>query len=201
MPDLFGNPTKDDAPAKPVKQPVEPDPFVRVLKFLADGPATEVEIALGTGIMIDSVKVIINRLKAISKAEHRENSASLPLVALRAQDRAEAPPKAAERSNGQANAGNGRTAPHNGTDGSREAALLLDPEWRETACGRVYWALRDAPDGLTREQIAEACAMPIQTVCARVADLRRGRSVEEREGVTRQTRAGIRAAVVFAIVK
>lgn len=201
MPDLFGRPTEDDAPAKPAKQPVEPDPFVRVLKFLADGPATEVEIALGTGIMIDAVKVITNHLKAIGKAEYRENSSGLPLVALRAQDRPETPPRRAERSKGQANAGNGHPAPHNGTDGSREAAILLDPEWRETACGRVYWALRDAPDGLTREQIAEVCGMPIQTVCARVADLRRRRSVEEREGVTRPTKAGIRAAVVFAIVK
>lgn len=87
---------------------------------------------------------------------------------------------------------------HNGTETSRAAALALTPEWRATVCGRIYCAIEEAPAGLTREEISHQLNMPIQTVCARIADLRRMGLIDEPRHLTRATSTGAQAQVVLA---
>jgi hypothetical protein len=90
--------------------------------------------------------------------------------------------------------------PHNGTETSREAAEMAEPR-ASSDCGRILAYLRTRPDGATREEIAKALEMLIQTVTPRVWALlnRKGWALAYETGDTREGETGRKSKVVYAV--
>jgi hypothetical protein len=62
------------------------------------------------------------------------------------------------------------TAPHNGTETSREAAEKILPKVN-SMCRQVYDCIAAMPGGLTCEQVEQILGMKHQTASARIRDL------------------------------
>jgi hypothetical protein len=77
---------------------------------------------------------------------------------------------------------------------SRQAAIVNYPR-NGTQRQRIIKAVASAPDGLTREQLAEMLGIVLNAVLPRVVELRAGGWIEE-SGRTRLTKQGARATVL-----
>ena len=99
---------------------------------------------------------------------------------------------------------NHATAPHNGTETSREAAESILPKVN-SMCRQVYDCIASMPGGLTCEQVEQILSMKHQTVSARIRDLSTcqpplivvGKD-ENHEVIRRATASGRTARVYFA---
>jgi predicted ArsR family transcriptional regulator len=79
---------------------------------------------------------------------------------------------------------------------SRAAAAAAEPRV-ESQAARVLRALREAANGLTREQVAEQTGISLQAVCARCGQLLEAGLIRS-TGMTRQGRYGRSAEVLMA---
>ena len=70
----------------------------------------------------------------------------------------------------QASLFNHTTAPHNGTDTSRDAAASIVDQVNGM-CRDVLRAIREAEDGLTCDEVEQLLSMKHQTASARIRDL------------------------------
>ena len=70
----------------------------------------------------------------------------------------------------QASMFNHPTAPHNGTDTSRDAAASIVDQVNGM-CRDVLRAIREAEDGLTCDEVEQLLSMKHQTASARIRDL------------------------------
>ena len=65
---------------------------------------------------------------------------------------------------------NYQTAPHNGTDTSRDAAESIKPHVNRL-CSEVLWCIRNSQFGMTCDEAEGILSMPHQTCSARFRDL------------------------------
>ena len=93
---------------------------------------------------------------------------------------------------------------HNGTETSKEAAKNAKITMKRGQMV-VLRALLDAPDGLTRDQLAMLTKLPTATICARANELVKlgeiGPSIDSETGKKRRrpTRTGNTAEVLFYV--
>lgn len=84
-------------------------------------------------------------------------------------------------------------------------ALTRTPEGKQRRASqnvRILRLLDTTARGFTRDELSEATGIPIQTICARIGhDLIARGYVDESETITRLTRSGKPAAVLFITVK
>lgn len=97
------------------------------------------------------------------------------------------------------------TAPHNGTETSRDAAASMQP-YVNRVCAMVLKAIREMPGGLTCQEVEGILNMSSGTVTARINELANCQpplitKAKDLDGklIRRQNRSGRSAAVWFPV--